>query len=108
MLENLIAIRHRLSALKKDRDSYTKPDIVLNLWSDTEKQIEKLCEIRSENIWNSESRNRVNDVLDDVMSLLSLFFMSIGKTREIPAVYAQLVTVKVSTDNNELTVSYFC
>ncbi|CAO3687540.1 unnamed protein product [Umbelopsis vinacea] len=98
VLENLIAIRHGLSALKKDRDSYTKPDIVLNLWSDTEKQIEKLYEIRSENVWNSESRNRVNDVLDDVMSLLSLFFMSIGKTREIPAVYAQLVTVKQYLD----------
>ncbi|GAB5588449.1 hypothetical protein Unana1_03349 [Umbelopsis nana] len=98
VLENLIAIRHRLSALKKDRDSYTKPDVVLSLWSDTEKQIEKLCEIRSESIWNSDSRNRVNDVLDDVMSLLSLFFMSIGKTRETPAVYAQLVTVKQYLD----------
>ncbi|KAH8550871.1 hypothetical protein BGW37DRAFT_496268 [Umbelopsis sp. PMI_123] len=98
VLENLIAIRHRLSALKKDRDSYAKPDVVLSLWSDTEKEIERLCEIRSENIWNSDSRNRLNDVLDDVMSLLSLFFMSIGKTREIPAVYAQLVTVKQYLD----------
>ncbi|KAM3584559.1 hypothetical protein VKS41_003368 [Umbelopsis sp. WA50703] len=98
VLEQLIGIRHRLSALKKDRDSYTKPEIVLNLWNDTKAQIEKLFEIRSENVWNSDNRNRVNDVLDDVMSLLSLFFMSIGKTRESPAVYAQLVTVKQYLD----------
>jgi hypothetical protein len=89
--------------LKKDRDSYTKPEIVLNLWNDTKAQIEKLFEIRSENVWNSDNRNRVNDVLDDVMSLLSLFFMSIGKTRESPAVYAQLVTVKVK----RIVASYY-
>ncbi|KAI8336654.1 hypothetical protein BC941DRAFT_427674 [Chlamydoabsidia padenii] len=94
ILETLIGIRHRLSALKKDRDSYPKTDIIISLYQQTEQQVELLAACRSEDLWSSKTRNRINDVLDDVMSLLSLFFMSIGRNREYPAVYAQLVTVE--------------
>ncbi|ORZ02890.1 hypothetical protein BCR43DRAFT_449963 [Syncephalastrum racemosum] len=94
VLENLITIRHKLSALKKDRDSYPKSEVILQLYHDTETQVEQLDAIRNGNVWDSSLRNRLNDVLDDVMSLLSLFFLSIGRNRESPAVYAQLVTVE--------------
>ncbi|KAF7725868.1 hypothetical protein EC973_009200 [Apophysomyces ossiformis] len=95
VLETLITIRHKLYALKKDRDSYIKPDVITALYRETEEQVERLTDLRTNEIWNSCARNRVNDVLDDVMSLLSLFFMSIGRNRESPAVYAQLVTIEV-------------
>ncbi|KAI8089640.1 uncharacterized protein BX664DRAFT_333539 [Halteromyces radiatus] len=94
ILEKLISIRHRLSALKKDRDSYPKAEDIISLYQQTEQQVELLATCRSGDVWSSKNRNRVNDVLDDVMSLLSLFFMTIGRNREYPAVYAQLVTVE--------------
>jgi hypothetical protein len=82
ILEKLISIRHRLSALKKDRDSYPKADTIISLYEEAEQQVELLANCRSGDVWSSKNRNRVNDVLDDVMSLLSLFFMSIGRNRE--------------------------
>ncbi|KAI7866318.1 hypothetical protein BDF14DRAFT_1882633 [Spinellus fusiger] len=94
VLENLITIRHKLSALKKDRSTYPKSDVIVALYHETEAQLEVISDIRSQKAWEATVRNRLNDVLDDVMSLLSLFFMSIGRNRESPAVYAQLVTVE--------------
>ncbi|CAO3660985.1 unnamed protein product [Rhizopus microsporus] len=94
ILENLITIRHKLSALKKDRDSFLDPQVVIDLYKETEREVEKLNEIRTGDIWNPSSRNRLNNVLDDIMALLSLFFMSIGRNRESPAVYVHLVTVE--------------
>lgn len=82
VLESLITIRHKLSALKKDRDLYIDPNVIIELFKETEKQVEKLNDLRTGDIWSSSSRNRLNDVLDDVMALLSLFFMSIGRNRE--------------------------
>jgi hypothetical protein len=40
--------------------------------------------------------NRLDTALADVFNLLSLFFLTIGKTREIPAIYCQLVSIRVS------------
>ena len=82
VLENLITVRHKLSALKKDRESSPRSEEILPLYYDTEKQVETLASLRSGDIWDPEARNRLNDVLDDVMSLLSLFFMSLGRNRE--------------------------
>lgn len=94
ILEELITIRNRLSALKKDRDNYPKSEDIISLYQQTEYQVELLATCRSGDVWNAKYRNRINGVLDDVMSLLSLFFMTIGRNREVPAVYAQLVTVE--------------
>ncbi|KAI8140315.1 hypothetical protein BJV82DRAFT_623486 [Fennellomyces sp. T-0311] len=94
VLENLITVRHKLSALKKDRESSPRSDVIMELYHETEKQVETLASLRSGDIWDPNFRNRLNDVLDDVMSLLSLFFMSLGRNRESPAVYAHLVTVE--------------
>ncbi|KAG1468254.1 hypothetical protein G6F56_003939 [Rhizopus delemar] len=93
-LESLITIRHKLSALKKDRDSFPESHQIIELYKETENEVEKLNNIRTGHIWSSSSRNRLNDVLDDIMTLLSLFFMSIGRNRESPAVYVHLATVE--------------
>lgn len=87
MLERLITIRHKLSALKKDRESYLDANVIISLYKETEKQVELVNDIRTGDIWNSASRNRLNDVLDDIMALLSLFFMSIGRNRESNKIY---------------------
>ncbi|KAK4520547.1 peptide transporter ptr2 [Mucor velutinosus] len=94
ILENLITIRHKLSALKKDREAHPDANLIIPLYKEIETQVELLNETRTGDIWNAASRNRLNDVLDDIMALLSLFFMSIGRNRESPAVYVQLVTVE--------------
>lgn len=92
-LESLITIRHKLSALKKDRDSFPDSQHIIELYKETEKEVEKLNEIRTGHIWSSSSRNRLNDVLDDIMALLSLFFMSIGRNRESTTKEKALISI---------------
>ena len=46
----------------------------------------------------SHTSNRVDTTLNDVFQLLSLFFLTIGKSRESPATYCQLSTMKVSME----------
>lgn len=40
--------------------------------------------------------NRLDTTLADVFSLLSLFFLTIGRTRECPATYCQIASLRVS------------
>lgn len=40
--------------------------------------------------------NRVDQVLNDVFGLLSLFFLTIGKTKESPGTYCQIASMRVS------------
>lgn len=47
------------------------------------------------------STNRVDTTLNDVFSLLSLFFLTIGKSRETPATFSQLGCMKVSRKREE-------
>lgn len=39
--------------------------------------------------------NRVDQVLNDVFNLLSLFFLTIGKTKESPGTYCQIASMRV-------------
>jgi len=43
-----------------------------------------------------DSQSQVDDTLDDVFQLLSLFFMALGKTKDSAASYVQLATIKVN------------
>ncbi|KAA1105215.1 hypothetical protein PGTUg99_013981 [Puccinia graminis f. sp. tritici] len=45
------------------------------------------------------TNNRVDTTLNDVFQLLSLFFLTIGKSRESPAAYCQLATMKQLLDH---------
>lgn len=40
--------------------------------------------------------NRLDTTLADVFNLLSLFYLTIGKTRECPATYSQIASMRVS------------
>lgn len=111
------SIRHRLTVLKKDRGDFIKASDVLNLYHQTVKQgvwlsrydipgiaythtctpthpnsVTKLNDVREE---QPSHKNRVDTTLSDVFSLLSLFFLTIGKTKECPATYCQISTIRV-------------
>ncbi|KAF9166879.1 hypothetical protein DFQ26_006547 [Actinomortierella ambigua] len=93
VLEGLLSIKHRLTAIKKDRSQFLKSSMVTSLYDELAIQLQRLEEIRGPSkIW--VVRNNVNSVLDDVFVILSLCFMAIGKTKESPATYVQLLTIK--------------
>lgn len=96
VLEALVSIKHRLTAIKKDRSRFIKTSTVTALYDELSTQLQALEEIRGPSkIWGT--RNNVNSVLDEVFVILSLCFMAIGKTKESPATYVQLLTIKVNT-----------
>jgi chromosome segregation ATPase len=91
ILESLINIRNRLTALKKDRGDYIKASDVNSLYQSVVKQVTKLNDVRDdERTYN----NRVDATLADVFSLLSLFFLTIGKTRDAVAAYSQIASMR--------------
>ncbi|KIJ55377.1 hypothetical protein M422DRAFT_23976 [Sphaerobolus stellatus SS14] len=102
ILEAVINIRNRLTALKKDRVEYVKAQDVLNLYHSVVKQVTRLNDVRDE---QQPHKNRLDTTLADVMSLMSLFFLTIGKTRECPATYCQIATIRQLLDHmNESAV----
>jgi len=54
--------------------------------------VTRLNDVRDEQV---PHKNRLDTTLADVMSLMSLFFLTIGKTRECPATYCQIATIRV-------------
>ncbi|GAA5895767.1 Cub1p [Sporobolomyces salmoneus] len=113
VLESLVHIRNRLTALKKDRTEYLRAKDVLDIYASLMTQVTRLNEIRTVPPSTSSSssgqgddeggeqeesvqqeENRVDTILNDVFQLLSLFFLRIGKSRESPATFCQLGTMK--------------
>ncbi|KAF9562331.1 hypothetical protein EC968_005252 [Mortierella alpina] len=95
VLEALVSIKHRLTAIKKDRSRFIKTSTVTGLYDELSVQLQKLEEVRSASastIWGY--KNNVNSILDEVFVILSLCFMAVGKTKESPATYVQLLTIK--------------
>ena len=103
------SIRNRLTALKKDRAEYIKPSDVNSLYQAVVKQglpchttltpqtvscfpVTKLNDIRDD---TATYNNRLDTTLADVFNLLSLFFLTIGKTKVTPAVYSQIASMRV-------------
>ncbi|GAA98388.1 uncharacterized protein L969DRAFT_93017 [Mixia osmundae IAM 14324] len=124
ILEALVNIRNRLTALKKDRSEYVRAQDVLNIFSAVIKQVTKLNDLRDTRDAKSaaadssttssgspssasapadflepDQANRLDTTLNDVFQLLSLFFLTIGKSRESPASYCQLATMKQLLDH---------
>ncbi|KAH9479506.1 CUB1 family protein C30C2.08 [Psilocybe cubensis] len=91
ILEALINIRNRLTALKKDRGEFIKASDVNQLHQAVVKQITKLNDLRDD---TTAYNNRVDTTLADVFSLLSLFYLTIGKTRDAPATYCQIASMR--------------
>ncbi|KAJ1660319.1 hypothetical protein IWQ61_000748 [Dispira simplex] len=99
VLERLVYIRHQLSRLKKDQKTYYRADEVVSLYDQLAGQVQKLHEVREQEAHSDDQyKNRVDDVLDDIYQLFSLFYMALGKNKELPATYAQLVTIKQSLE----------
>lgn len=44
--------------------------------------------------------NRVDTIIADVFGLLSLFFLTIGKSRETPATYSQIASMRVNSSHH--------
>ncbi|KDR80588.1 hypothetical protein GALMADRAFT_240905 [Galerina marginata CBS 339.88] len=91
ILEALINIRNRLTALKKDRGEFIKASDVNQLHQAVVKQITKLNDVRDD---TTTYNNRLDTTLADVFSLLSLFYLTIGKTRDAPATYCQIASMR--------------
>ncbi|GAA5829921.1 hypothetical protein JCM3766R1_006702 [Sporobolomyces carnicolor] len=103
VLESLVHIRNRLTALKKDRTEYLRAKDVLDIYASLMTQVTRLNDIRArpadtestmDEPQQPQEENRVDTILNDVFQLLSLFFLRIGKSRESPATFCQLGTMK--------------
>ncbi|KAJ1923903.1 hypothetical protein LPJ71_000691 [Coemansia sp. S17] len=96
ILGMLISIRNRLAALKKDRGNYYRPNDIVGLYNELLDQVKVLNRVRAKEQHDNDTyKNRVDSVLDECFQLFSLFYLALGKNKEIPATYVQLVTIKV-------------
>lgn len=98
ILDSLLLIRDQLSLLKQDKSTYIKSKDVLDLYDQVVDQVHTLNVIREQHGTPSE-QNRgwwwqvpktvadsiVDNVLEDCFQLISLFFLTIGRTNEAPA-----------------------
>ncbi|KAI9828991.1 MAG: hypothetical protein M1832_000014 [Thelocarpon impressellum] len=96
ILEGLLTIRDKLSLLKQDKTTYIKSQDVTALYDQVVQLVHELNEIREK---KPGEQNRVDRVLDDCFQLISLFFMTIGRNNEAPAVYATTSTIKRLLDH---------
>ncbi|KAJ2535170.1 hypothetical protein IWW35_006830, partial [Coemansia sp. RSA 1878] len=95
VLNRLVGIRNQLAALKKDRGNYYRPNDIVGLYNDLLAQVWALYGVRtSEHNDNDAYKNRLDAVLDECFQLFSLFYLALGKNKEVPATYVQLVTIK--------------
>ncbi|KAF9031371.1 hypothetical protein BDZ89DRAFT_1101132 [Hymenopellis radicata] len=87
ILEAVINIRNRLTALKKNRAEFIKASDVNSLYQAVVKQVSKLNDVRNDNdIYN----NRLDTTLADVFTLLSL---------DTPAIYSQIASMRSGVYN---------
>ncbi|KAI9259944.1 hypothetical protein EDC94DRAFT_611278 [Helicostylum pulchrum] len=102
VLEHLIAIRAKLSVVKRDRSSYLKLEDILPIRLQIEDEMKKLSDLRGGRLLDeSRELNRTDDILDEVLQMLSLSFLSLGKKREGTAVYSLVMAIKHIFDRLE-------
>ena len=65
--------------------------------------VTKLNDVRDDNTTYS---NRLDTTLADVFSLLSLFYLTIGKTKDTPATYSQIASMRVSATSHSITSAF--
>lgn len=69
---------------------------VVKYYAQLVEQVELLNQLR---VSKRDEQNRVDTVLDDCFRLISLFFLTIGRNREAPAIYSCVATVKRLLDH---------
>ncbi|KAL2158210.1 hypothetical protein VTH06DRAFT_4530 [Thermothelomyces fergusii] len=97
ILDKLTAIQDKLLLLKRDRTQYIRSQDVIMLHDQLVEQVRQLNEVRKGEEHKEE--NRLDKVLESCLQLISLFFMTIGRTSEVPAAYALTSTVKRLLDH---------
>ncbi|KAL8899101.1 MAG: hypothetical protein Q9192_001736 [Flavoplaca navasiana] len=98
ILDRLLVTRDKLSLLKQDRSTYIKSHDVLDLYEHIIQQVHLLNIVREDHDKPLE-QNRVDRVLDDCFQLISLFFLTIGRNNEAPAVYSMTSTIRRLLDH---------
>ncbi|KAK6509930.1 hypothetical protein TWF481_004652 [Arthrobotrys musiformis] len=99
-IEQLRNIRTRLDELRNDRDHYIKASdiegLFLSLDSDAHVREIDLRGISGDFVLPTADKDKspVSQLLEEVLLLLSLSYMTIGKNNELPAVYSTLVVIK--------------
>ncbi|KAI9657503.1 MAG: hypothetical protein M1829_006913 [Trizodia sp. TS-e1964] len=91
IFDKVLGIRENLSVLKRDKSTYIKSQDVVNLY---EQLIEQVHLLNNTRVDKRTEQNAVDRALDDCFQLISLFFMTIGRNNEAPAVYAITSTIK--------------
>ncbi|KAK4219729.1 hypothetical protein QBC37DRAFT_272316 [Rhypophila decipiens] len=97
ILARLTSIRDQLLLMKRDRTKYIRSQDVMLLYDQVVEQVRLVNEIRKGE--NDKAENRLDRVLESCLQLLSLFFMTIGRTTEAPAAYALTSTIKRLLDH---------
>ncbi|MCJ1461165.1 hypothetical protein MMC28_011547 [Mycoblastus sanguinarius] len=105
ILDRVLYLRDKLSLLKQDKSTYIKSHDVLSLYDDVIEQVHFLNTIRENDDKPLElnrglqTQSAVDNVLDDCFQLISLFFLTIGRNNEAPAVYSMASTIRRLLDH---------
>ena len=90
ILDDLLVTRDQLLLLKEDKSTHVKSADVLPLYEQVVEQVHVLNDVRAD---RHLELNRVDSVLDDCFQLISLFFLTIGRNNEAPAIYSMTATI---------------
>ena len=85
ILEKLVLVRDKLILLKQDKSTYIKSQDILPYYEEVIELVHQLNDARGS---DHLVQNRVDHILDDCLQILSLFFMTIGRNNEAPALYS--------------------
>lgn len=94
ILECLLTIRTDLFSLKQNRQKYLNSRTIYEIYYKVLIKVHHLFEVRTDNSNSKLHSNRVDSVLDDVMQLISLSFITCGLKNTAPATFAHLSTVQ--------------
>jgi DNA repair exonuclease SbcCD ATPase subunit len=103
ILDHVLEIRDHLLLMKQDKSTYVKSGDVVTWYFKLIEEVEQLNRVR-ENKRNEQ--NRLDTVLDDCFQLISLFFLTIGRNSEAPAIYSAVSTVKRILDHLKEAAHY--
>ncbi|KAK7744567.1 hypothetical protein SLS53_003453 [Cytospora paraplurivora] len=98
ILDRLLVIRDQLLLLKQDRTKYIRSQDVMGLYEQIIEEVRNINEVRSSSPENA-GENRLDKVMESCFQLLSLFFMTIGRTNEAPAAYSLTSTIRRLLDH---------
>ncbi|KAL7272040.1 hypothetical protein RUND412_005179 [Rhizina undulata] len=94
-------LREELLKLKQDRTHYIKSSDVVRIFDGLCEQIGRLDDVKAAKVVDAGnlSLGQVEGEIDDCFQFISLFFLTIGKNNEPPAVYAQCTIKKLLLDH---------